>query len=75
MNAFRTRPWFYGRCRRWEGAKENVPLLVARQGGLREVRASDDDGGNAPLVEEIPFCVKISLVNARFDVGDIRAAS
>lgn len=54
---------------RWEGAKENVPLLVARQCSLREVRASNDGGGNAPLVEEIPFCVKVSLVNARFDVG------
>lgn len=36
---------------------------------MREVRASNDDGGNAPLVEEIPFCVKVSLVNACFDVG------
>ena len=60
---------FMGDVARWEGAKENVPLLVARQGGLREVRASNDDGGNAPLVEEIPFCVKVSLVNACFNVG------
>lgn len=58
-----------GDVARWEGAKENVPLLVARQGSLREVRASNDDGGNAPLVEEIPFCVKVSLVNACFNVG------
>ena len=58
-----------GDVARWEGAKENVPLLVARQGSLREVRASNDDGGNVPLVEERPFCVKISLVNACFDVG------
>ena len=33
-----------GDVARWEGAKENVPLLVARQGSLREVRASNDDG-------------------------------
>lgn len=58
-----------GDVARWEGAKENVPLLVARQGSLREIRASNDDGGNALLVEEIPFRVKVSLVNARFDVG------
>lgn len=58
-----------GDAARWEGAKENVPLLVARQGSLREVRASNDDGGNASLVEEIAFCVKVSLVNARFNVG------
>lgn len=36
---------------------------------MREVRASNDDGGNAPLVEEIPFCVEVSLVNACFNVG------
>ena len=58
-----------GDVARWEGAEEDIPLLIARQGGLREVRASDDDGGNALLVEEIPFRVEVSLINARFDVG------
>ena len=60
---------FMGDVARWEGAKEDVPFLITRQGGLREVRASNDDGGNALLVEEVAFRVKVSLVNSRFNIG------
>ena len=55
--------------------EEHVPFLIAGEGGLRAVRAADDDGAQLPLVEEVAFCMHIALVDARFDIRKLEEFS
>ena len=54
-----------------KGPEQHVPFLIAGQRLVGQIRASHDDGGDIALVEQIALRMQISLVDARFYVGEL----